>query len=185
LTAAALRLESFAVRPCPAAPPPDLEVEHAYQEGYEQGLNDGRETSLDGLRAELASLGNGLRLSGDDAARIRREALDGLRPVLSGMIELLGRASSAQRLLTALEGELRQAASRDAGALLHIRAPTDMLEDIRDCVARAGLQNTALEDGGPSIASAEIRTGAGRTEFDPARTLAQIAAIIDDIFREE
>jgi len=185
LTAAALRLESFAARPGLAVPPPDRGIEHAYQEGYEQGLNDGREASLDGLRAELARLGHSLHAGEDEAARIRREALSELQPVLSGLVELLGTASSAPRLLAALEGELRQAASRNAGAVLCIRAPTDMLEDIRDCVAQAGLTNAVLEDGGPARATAEIRSESGRAEFDPAGILARIATIIDDIFREE
>lgn len=186
MNAIALRLESFGTRAADPEPSPtDTLAERAYQDGYERGLNHGREASLDALCAELARLGQHRDGRDAEAARIRRDTMADLRPVLTGLVALLGRASATDRLMVAVEAQLTKLAGTDPETSLQIRCPPDMAEDIRDCLARSGLRNASIVDGAGDEPLVELRSGAGRTCLDPARMLDELGAVIADIFQEE
>lgn len=184
MTSAALRLESFGSfagrNPIPVSA---TDLEQAYHEGHERGLNEGREASLDALTAELTRMSQALQLLEGDQQRIRQEALSSVAPALALIIDLLGPAGARERLLAALQHELgRLVASGDPGTL-RIRCAPDLRPDIQDCVQRAGLR-AGFEEG-PEASGIELSIDGGTISFDPLRPVAELRSIIDELRTKE
>lgn len=184
MKSAALRLDSFGV--APARGPVQItaaDVEQAYHDGHERGLNEGREASLDLLAAELARMGRTLALLDQDQQRIRQETLSSVAPALALIIDLLGPAGARERLLSALQRELgRLVASGDPGQL-RIRCAADLRPDIQDCLLRAGLR-AGFEDS-TDASGIELGIEGGTIRFDPMRPVAELLSIIDELRTEE
>lgn len=184
MRSAALRLEQFGLAAArPAAAMTAADVDQAYHEGHERGLNDGREASLDALTAELAKMRQSLQLLDQDQQRIRQETLGSVAPALSLIIDLLGPAGARERLLATLQQELeRLVASGDPGQL-RIRCAADLRPDIQDCLTRAGLR-AGFEEGG-STPGIELGIESGTIRFDPMRPVAELRGIIDELRTQE
>ena len=110
----------------------------------------------------------------------KNRVLVSLRPVLNGLVELLGPAWARSALVPAIEQEITRCLRTQPGAALSIRCPPDLEEDVRDCVARMGGHAIAVERAAPGEAVA-LHLDEGRITVEPERILAGCRAIIDEL----
>lgn len=181
MKSAALKLESFAP-PAPARPaaPTAEDVERASHEGYERGLREGREASLEALACELRQVSDNLSLRENERREVTEGVLVSLRPVLNGLVDLLAPLWARGALASALEQEIARCLRTQPRAALAIRCPPDLEEDVRDCVARISGHAIAVEHAGPGEPAA-LHLDEGRITLEPERILAGCRAIIDEL----
>ncbi|MFO1165536.1 MAG: hypothetical protein U1E55_10245 [Paracoccus sp. (in: a-proteobacteria)] len=100
MKSAAIRLDSFSTQLTASDSSRALsnDLDAAFHRGYEQGLNEGRENSLDALTAALTDLQRHVSTSNEGMATARREVIAGIAPVLSAMIDILAAHSHKDRL---------------------------------------------------------------------------------------
>lgn len=182
----AIRLDSFAAGAGLAGPSACItEMEAAFQRGIEQGLNDGREHSLDALTAMLAELRGSLSAHEDIAVTLRREAMAELLPVLNAIVDLLGAHSARARLRDALTSELGRIGQIARPCQLLIRCPADMRPDVETCLERAGFSDALIEDTRDGALAVECVADKTRIIFDPEAAVAALKLIIADIMTED
>lgn len=182
---AALRLERFGVLAPPPAVVTPADVENAWQLGHEAGLVQGREQGLDALTAELRQISLDLRMTTDEASRIRRDTMNAVVPILQTIVDVLGPAFARERLLDGLRTELEQVAQTSAGAALTIHCASDLRQDIEYCISRAGLSDIVLHDACAPSQRAEIRMQGGSIALDPASAVPAIKTLICELNHEE
>ncbi|SMO74204.1 hypothetical protein [Paracoccus laeviglucosivorans] len=184
MKSAVLRLESFASVTVAPMPAPTVEdVDAAYQAGYADGLAAGRQAALDDLTQQLAQIGGALRDNDIENSRIRNETLATVQPVLAAIVQTLGQSSIRERLLAALGQELEMLARHGDTAVLKIRCPPDLDQDVAQCIARAGFANIALEP--CDMTGAEIVTQGGRIHFSPEKPAQDMIELLSEISMRE
>lgn len=186
MTSAALRLESFgyAVTQRPRILSP-VDIDQAYHDGHECGLADGREASLDTLSRELAQICQSMHLMEAEAVKIRRDALASVGPILTAIVDLLGPASSRERLLAALGDELGRIVQSGSVPKLQIKCAPDLRADLQDCIDRAGIQGASLDDSDAAMSGAELFINGGSISFDPSRAMTEIKNLIAELHTED
>lgn len=185
MMSAALRLESFGQGALAmTAPVLQADVDHAFHQGHERGLAEGREASLEALAAELRHVGSALNHADNDMARLRRETLASIEPVLAAIVETLGQASMRERLMTAIHDELLTLTRHETQARLRIRCGPDLHDDVRDCITRSGVI-VALDGSDPALTGAEISVEGGTIRIDPAKPVSDMLSLIAEISIEE
>lgn len=183
---AALRLDSFSSGPSDAAQlAAAMARDGAFHDGYEKGLAEGRELSLDALTGALADLRKDLSASLEREEALRREIRNALVPVLHAVVDLLGPRAEMERLRLALAQEMARLIEHAPGRVLTIRCPEDLHPDLADCLARAGLADARIEPPAAGQDLVELASGQGAITFDPSLVTAELKSIIDDIKTEE
>lgn len=161
------------------------EIESAFQRGHEQGLNEGREASLDALATALARLQGDMAAHDTMAAAMRRQALSDILPVLDAIIDLLGARSARDRLHDALTKELRHIAEIATPQRLVIRCAADQRPDIDDCLAKAGFSGAVIEEIQNRTLTVDLVADRATVTFDPDAATAALRSIINDIMTED
>lgn len=182
---AALRLESFGFAMTQRAPLSPVDIDQAYHDGHERGLAEGRETSLDQLSNELAQISRSMHLMDTAAAKIRRETLTSVGPILSTIVDLLGPASSRERLIRALEAELTRVVQSGPVPTLRLKCAPDLRADLQDCLTRAGIHDASVDESDVAMLGAELFINGGSISFDPGRAVTEIKAFIAELHTEE
>ena len=186
MRASAIRLDSFAVSLGHAgAPNGAAELEAAFQRGLEQGLNDGREHSLDALPAMLADLRNGVTMHETIAAIQRREAMSDLLPVLNAIVDLLGANSGRERLRDALTTELGRISEIATPRQLVIRCAPDLRQDVESCLESAGFSGAQVDETQGGAQMVDLVADKATITFDPDAAIAALKLIIADIMTED
>lgn len=182
----AIRLDSFAVGSGHIGAPLGASgLEAAFQRGLEQGLNDGREISLDALTGMLAELHGDLAAHQEIAAAQRREAMSELLPVLDAMVDLLGANSARARLRDALMTELERISEIATPRRLLIRCAADLRPDVESCLERAGFPDALIEDAPDGSPAVELVADKAAITFDADAAIAALKLIIADIMTED
>ena len=90
MKSAAIRLDSFSTQLTASDSSRALanDLDAAFHRGYEQGLNEGRESSLDALTAALTDVQRHVSTSNEGMATARREVIAG-QPVARQVVNLL------------------------------------------------------------------------------------------------
>jgi hypothetical protein len=186
MRSSAIRLDSFvAGAGYIGAPSGTAGLEAAFQRGLEQGLNDGRELSLDALTSALAELHGGLAAHQAIAATQRREAMSELLPVLDAMVDLLGEHSARARLRDALMTELERISEIATPRRLLIRCAADMRPDVESCLKRAGFPDALIEETPDGAQAVELVADKAAITFDADAAIAALKLIIADIMTED
>lgn len=179
---AVLRLDSFSSGPSAGARlAAAAERDEAFQLGYEKGLAEGREGSLDALTDALAGLGRDMQASQQAEAALRRELRAALAPVLDTIVDLLGPRSEKERLRHALGEELARIVEHVPDGTVILRCPQDLQPDLADCIDRARFPNARIEPLSAGLDRVELAAGQGSIILDPSLFTAGLKAIIDDI----
>lgn len=159
--------------------------EEAFQLGFEQGLNDGRERSLDALTDTITVLAGEIARQEAQSTRLRHETLLELAPALITIIEQLGAKTSKDRLLDALTSELRQICGDASPRKLLIKCSSDMQPDVAECIAKSGLPGAQFETTSDSAMMVDLIADKTAITFDPAATVSGLKTIINDILSED
>ncbi|WP_374327395.1 hypothetical protein [Paracoccus pantotrophus] len=182
MSPAALRLDSFSLGAAGAGGlAPAAEREEAFQCGYEKGLAEGREASLDALNQALADLRCDMRIGQEKEVALRAELRKALAPVLHALVDVLGPRSQRERLRLALADEVARIVEHAPDRALVVRCPQDLQPDLADCLGRGQFPQVRIENLPPGREMVELVAGQGTILFDPAAACAELKAIIDDI----
>ncbi|KRW96597.1 hypothetical protein O4J55_03895 [Paracoccus sp. PXZ] len=183
---ALLRLDSFSSGPAEAAQmAAAIGREEAFRHGYEKGLEDGREISLDALTRALAGLRQEIQASQEREAALRRDVLGALTPVLHAIVDLLGPRSEKERLRVALAEEVARIVEHAPERALIVRCPGDLHPDLADCLDSARFPQVRIENLPAGRDMVELVGGQGTITFDPSLVTTGLKAIIDDIETED
>lgn len=183
---AALRLDSFSSGAADAGQlAAAIEREEAFQCGYDKGLAEGREASLDALTQALAEFRRDMQIGQEKEAALRADLRKALAPVLHALVDLLGPRSQRERLRLALAEEVARIVEHAPDRMLVVRCPQDLHPDLADCLARAQFPQVRIENLPPGREMVELVAGQGTILFDPAAAGAELKAIIDDIKTED
>lgn len=187
MKSAAIRLDSFSTQLTASDSSRALsnDLDAAFHRGYEQGLNEGRENSLDALTAALTDLQRHVSTSNEGMVTARREVIADIAPVLSAMIDILAAHSHKDRLCEALMSELRRTEETAQPRKLQIRCAPDLRPDIELCLTKTGHADVRIEETGDEAPQVELIAGKATISFDPQRVVAELQAIIDDILTED
>lgn len=187
MRSAAIRLDSFSTQLAQTDKGQSLDasMDQAFHRGYEQGLNDGRELSLDALTAALRELQQQSLASRHLTTDAQRQMAQTLAPVLSAIIDILAPRACAERLHSALMAELLQLAETALPRKLRIRCTPDLRPDVELCLAR--LENSAaqIEEITQEEPSVELIADKAAIRFDPQRMVSELQFIINDIMTED
>lgn len=180
MTPAVIKLESFSSAHRQAGPAFDSsDLEAARAEGLAQGLAQRDSEQIRALRAGLDRLSEAM--VDDDARRsqVRAEAVAGLAPVLSAILDALTPAAASQRLEQALLAELERLADQAPPLRTNLICGSDLRPMVDRCVKQSGLQNIQIEEHADAPISLSLQ--GGRIEFSQDRMARQIRALIDEI----
>lgn len=166
-------------------PDREAELKSAFEDGYQQGLSDGRSEAQADAEIRLAEAETlFLERLNQERNGFRQECADVLAARLDGAVKLIERAVG-ERVATLLRPwlieQLRQRAVQDLegaitralaeGAKIHIEAPAEVLEHLR-----GRLPNEAFQIGYSETASPDIRAHIEDTVIE-----ANIAAWISEL----
>lgn len=187
MKSAAIRLDSFSAQM--TAPDPrqsrSAELEAALHRGYEQGLSEGREASLDALTAALTGLQEQLATGNEALADTRRETITTLAPVLSALVDILAARSCRDRLREVLMSELMRMEETAQPRKLQIKCTADLRPDVELCLAQSGHTDVRIEEINAETPLAELIADKATISFDPRRAVAELQSVIDDIMTED
>ncbi|MDO5648389.1 hypothetical protein [Paracoccus sp. (in: a-proteobacteria)] len=180
MTLAVLKLESFAETRAPVEQMFSRDaVDQAHADGLAQGLARADDAQFRDLTAAITSLRDTLR---DDEARradLRREAVAALAPVLTQILDALTPSAEAARLEKTLLDELHHLAGRARPLTADIACPPALRGLVDRCLAQSGMDGVTVTDSDHTAVT--LTMGAGRIEFSPEQTAANIRALIAEM----
>lgn len=187
MKSAAIRLDSFSEQLTQPKGPQtfDAAVEEAFHRGHEQGLNDGREVSLDALTAALRDLQQQSLATRHLTTDAQREMAKTLAPVLSAIIDILAPHASAERLQNALMAELLRIGDAAMPRKLRIRCTPDLRPDVELCLARLDSFDAQIEEISHDEPSVELVADKATVRFEPQQAMTELQSIINDIMTED
>ncbi|WP_313348820.1 hypothetical protein [Paracoccus sp. (in: a-proteobacteria)] len=162
-----------------------IQREEAFQHGYEKGLGEGREFSLDALTKALADLRQEILADHEKESRLRRHILSTLAPVLHAIVDVLGPCSEKERLKAALTDEAARIVKHAPKQVLIVRCPSDLHPDIADCLTSARFPDVRIEHLPAGQDMVELIADQGTITFRPSLVDAELKAIINDINPED
>ncbi|UFS65931.1 MULTISPECIES: hypothetical protein [Paracoccus] len=179
---AALRLDSFsfgAVGDAQLAAATGRE--EAFQHGYEKGLTEGREASLDALTRALDDLRQNMQAGHEAEAALRGDIRNALVPILHAIVDVLGPCSEKERLRLSLAEEMARIIEHAPDRTLIVRCPEDLHADVADCLGSGLFPHVRIESLRAGQDMVELVAGHGAIIFDPSRAATELKTIIDDI----
>lgn len=187
MTTNVIKLESF------TSPPPEPEIpigtffqediDHARAEGIAEGLAQYEDKSAASLCEALESLGKVLEISEDQREMIYKEAVSGLIPVLSEIVDALAPASISKRLERSLTDELTRIANLAEPVRVRLTCTDTLREMVEASVAQSGISEIELDTStGDGISLSH--TG-GNIKFSQDKITTEIRRLIDEIKEEE
>lgn len=182
MSLALFKLESFSSPTAIRPPEPTFsrdDLDQAFADGMARARAEAADAQAAALRDELARLAASLSDDADRRRVLRQEAVEALTPVLHQILDLTAPAFASRRLEEALRDELADLARRAAAPTARIACPEPLHPLVASCIADAGLEGIELIPAADDRITITLQ--GGRIEFDPARTVAEIRALILEI----
>lgn len=186
MSPAALKLEAFHLSRVASdvqAAEKRAAVAQAYADGLSEGLARQEDEQIRILHAGLDRLARALKDEDDRLARLRREVVGALTPILSQILDCLAPAARSQRLEAALGAELVRLAQQARPVTVSIACGPALRPMVEEGLARHGLSGIAIIEGDADRIAFSLE--GGRIELDPAAVADSIRNLIAEIIEDD
>ncbi|MCZ0960247.1 FliM/FliN family flagellar motor switch protein [Paracoccus benzoatiresistens] len=182
MTLAVFKLESFSAAAAAQGAQPTFgreALDQAYADGLAEGIARQQDEQARTLNAGLERLARALA---DDEARraeLRREAVEGLAPVLAQILDCLAPAAQSRRLEEALTAELLRLSRAAPSLRARVTCGPSLRDMVDRCLADCGLEGIEVTES--DCDRIALSLAGGRIELEPARVADTIRALIAEI----